>query len=238
MQRARRLVAVMAVTLVGSLVLAGCQSDPTIAAYVGNTKITEEQVSKIVDDYNRLTAQAAAANPGAEQQPPALDRVDVLTAMVLHEGCAQLAQDKSLKPASTTTAADFASQRGMPADSQYAILGAELVSCMSGVPAATAPPTEAELRELYDRALAAGMLQEPVPTFDQIKDRLAQDQSVQQAFAAKQLYTAVAGSERVVVNPRYRPLTVQAFQNAALLPVTIGGSANDAVFVRPANPAS
>jgi hypothetical protein len=104
---------------------------------------------------------------------------------------------------------------------------------MSGVPAATAAPTEAELRDLYDRAVASGMLQEPIRPFEEIKGALAQDQSVQQAFAAKQLYTAVAGSERVVVNPRYRPLTLQAFQNSNLVPVVIGGAASDAVVPAP-----
>src|SRR6185436_17430696 len=111
-----------------------------------------------------------------------------------------------LKPASTTTAADFASQRGMPAKSMYAVIGAELVSCLSGVPQATVAPTDAELREIYDRAVAAQPAGQAVPPFEQVKDQLAQNQTVQQAFAAKALYKAVASDEMVVVNPRYRPL--------------------------------
>jgi hypothetical protein len=237
MQRARRLAAVVTVALVGSLVLTGCQSNPTVAAYVGKTEITEKQVSAVVDDFNQKNATAAAASPAPdqpqEQKPEPLSRVDALTAMVLQEGCAQLAREKGFRPASTTTAEDYAKSRGIPATSQYAAIFAELITCASGVPQATVAPTEAELRALYDRAVAAGMLQQPVPSFEQIKAQLAQDQGVQQAFATKALYNTIASDERVVVNPRYRPLTVEAFQGG-LLPVVIGGAASEAVVDRPA----
>jgi len=134
----------------------------------------------------------------------------------------------------------YAQQRGIPKEAQYTVIFADLITCASGVPQATAAPTDADLRQVYDNVVAARKGQEgqePLPPFEQIKDQIAQNQDVQQAFATKSLYNAIASDERVVVNPRYRPLTLETSQSIPLH-VVIGGTASDAVVAGPANAAS
>src|SRR4051812_11143128 len=106
MQRARRLVAVIAVALVGSFVQAGCQADPTVAAYVGKTKITEADVSKIVDDFT-AKADAAAAKATAEGQPPqkspSLSRDLVVSTLVVGPVCELLRAKQGFAKQAVTT---------------------------------------------------------------------------------------------------------------------------------------
>jgi hypothetical protein len=237
MQAARRLTAVTSVALIGSLLLAGCRSNPTVAAYVGDTQITEERVDAVIDDMAEKKSKAETATPAPdqpaepspEQADEALARTEVVTLLVLHEGCRQLAVAKNLTPTTTVTSEQFAASRQLPADSEYAALGAELTTCMSAVPASNTPPTEDELRQLFDAAKAADLLNDPSIVFDDIKGQLAQDQQVQQAFAGKRLYSALGGATEITVNPRYRPLTVQAFPGNKLLPVVIGDPGSGAL---------
>jgi hypothetical protein len=232
MQRARRLVAVVAVALVGSFVLAGCKADPTVAAYVGKTKITEKQVSEIVDDFNAKAAAAARAAEaqGQPAQPPTpLSRDLVVSTMVMGPVCEQL-QLKQGFAKQTITVDQIAQQEGAPVDSTYAKLRADAWSCLAGMQATGGVPTDEELRDIYDRAVAAGL---GVPAqFEDFKQHAAQDQTIQQYVAINRALGEAANVTNVTVNPRYRPLEFALFaaQNGAPVIVTpLGEDASGAV---------
>jgi hypothetical protein len=232
MQRARRLVAVVAVALVGSLVLTGCKADPKVAAYVGKTKITEKQVSEIVDDYNAQAAAAAAeaAAQGQPSQPPTpLSRDLVVSTLVIGPVCEQLRVTQGFAK-QTITVEQIAQQEGAPVKSVYAKLRSDAWSCLAGMQATGGVPTDEELRDIYDRAVAAGL---GVPAqFEDFKQQAAQDQTIQQYVAINRALGEAANGTDVIVNPRYRPLEFALFvaQNGTPVIVTpLGEDASGAV---------
>ncbi|HCT81584.1 MAG TPA: hypothetical protein DGT23_34420, partial [Micromonosporaceae bacterium] len=90
--RVRVLVFVGALAVAG---LAGCRSEPGVAAYVGDTTITEDRVTQVYDDAQakldeavrrRADEQAAAAGQPAPTALPEvklpITRKDVLSALV------------------------------------------------------------------------------------------------------------------------------------------------------------
>jgi hypothetical protein len=219
---ARRMVPVAALALLGALGLAGCRAQPTVAAYVENTKVTEKQVDDLV-----ANATTAAAKP-EEQGTRAPSRVDVVSTIVLNQLCDELQRKEGFaKPPVSTE--QIRQSEGTPSVSEYAKIRANLWSCLSGVPVGSQEPTDAELRELYDLAKAAGAIDVP---YEDIKAQLAADQSVRQALAIDRTLTEAAKAKDISVNPRYRPLMFPVFtlqSGDAIVSIPMGELGSEAV---------
>jgi hypothetical protein len=234
MQRARRLASFAVVVAVGVLALAGCKSAPGVAAYVGDQKITEKRVDDILADVKKKLA--AVSQPAAQASPTAAatqalpGREMIVSTLVLNMVCDRLAADRGTK----FTAVDInqvAQAEQLPAASTYMAERTKLYSCLGGVETgASATPTEAELREVYDRGKAAGAIPKD-QTFEQIAPQLVGTQ-LNSALAAKHTFTDVVAKYQVTVNPRYRPLELPLLSfsgNAAAVSVPLGQPASDAV---------
>lgn len=240
MQRVRGLVPVVALVLLAGGALAGCRSQPTVAAYVGSDEITEKRVTDIIDDFNGQTATPAApASPGEPTPaPPAISRTDVVSTLVLQQVCDQLKAEKQFKT-TPVSAADIAQREGLPPASDFAKARADLLSCLSGVEPSSGTPTEKELRDFFGRAVAAHAI-DPGTPFESFMQQLSGDeslqQSVSQSLAANRAFTEAAQHTKVSVNPRYRPLEFPIYRlqtGGVLVAVPLGEDALDAVTPAP-----
>ncbi|MER7888266.1 hypothetical protein ABTX15_00380 [Micromonospora sp. NPDC094482] len=207
--RARRLVAVASVA-VGLVALAGCRTEPGVAAYIGDHRITEEQVTSIVGELRPETSASPSANEEQAANPaqaaaPVVSRGEVVTTLVLLDVCRQLSADNSYEPRGQVSPEQVAQQTGLPAEATYVKRFAELHTCMSGVPGSQpVAPTKAELDKVIEIGRAAGSIPADV-TDEQAASQLDGDQLRAALASRKTLVDAIDGYD-VSVNPRYRPL--------------------------------
>jgi hypothetical protein len=178
------------------LILAGCRSSPTVAAYVGGSSITEAQVDGVLANARA----ALGAEPGT--QPPG--RSAVVTTLVLDKVCHAEQAKRGFSP-NPIGVEQIKQLEKVPADSDYARARSSVYSCLAGVPIPDTgtQPSDAELRDIYDRAKAKGLVRVP---FEQIREQLAADPGVQQALAVNRELTSLVQHGDVTVNPRYRPM--------------------------------
>lgn len=226
MQRARRLASIATVAAVGILVLTGCRSEPGVAAYIGDDKIIEDQVTQVVHDAQGRTADNPQARvPG---------RKDVASVLVLREVCQRFSADRGLTEQADITPDQAAQVTGAPADSRYAADFAALHTCLSGVRAGNPQaPTPAELADLVARGKAAGAIPPEIP--DQEAAAQLDGDQLRQALASKRAITDAVDAYDVTVNPRYRPLEfpILTFQgDASAVSVPLGEAGSDAVTDR------
>ncbi|HEX6872468.1 MAG TPA: hypothetical protein VF163_15330 [Micromonosporaceae bacterium] len=219
MSRVPRFVLAAVLTVGGGLGLAACRSEPTVAAYISGDRITEAQIDEIVDDAARTIPEGGAV--------PA--RVDVLTTLLMGRVCADL-QAKQGFPSGQVTVEQVAQVDRVSKDSRYAAERAKTYRCLTGIPKAEAvTPTDAELRDIYQRAAAKGLVETP---YNEIKDRLAADRSVQESVAVNRVLTERVAAGQITVNPRYRPMefTISDLGSGQpLVVLALGEPASDAV---------
>ena len=204
----RSRLALLAVVALAGLALSACQRDPSIAATVGSEKITEDQVDAILADAQNN--RPAPASPSAQNPSPAppgplrIDRADVVRFLVLDKMCTA---DQERRHFAGGEPVDVAELEGISADSQYAKLFAHMTACLNGEVTGIAPvtPTDAEVREIYDRAKAQGI---DVPAFDEVKAQLKDNDQVKQRIAIKRSLEDQARAQGVSISPRYRPVEV------------------------------
>ena len=210
----RSRLALIAVAALAGLALSACQRDPSIAATVGSEKITEAQVDAILADAqnNRPQPEKTDTNPSpAPLGPVQIDRADVVRYLVMDKMCAA-DQARRHFPSADVDPAGFANFKQISPSSQYAQMFAHMNACLSGELNGIAPvtPTDAETREIYDRAKAQGI---EVAAFDQIQDQIKTNDDIKQRIALKRSLEDQARAQAVSINPRYRPVEV------GLLPV-------------------
>src|SRR5688572_15259376 len=68
MQRTRRMALLAVLALAGGLVLAGCRSEPKVAAYVGGTRYTVADVSAMTSRINKVNAEREASAAAAKSR--------------------------------------------------------------------------------------------------------------------------------------------------------------------------
>ncbi|MFC0028904.1 hypothetical protein ACFFMM_05120 [Micromonospora chaiyaphumensis] len=218
--RARRLVAVATVA-VGLVALTGCRTEPGVAAYIGDHRVTEDQVTSILDELR----DGLSASPATAGQADALlpGRDQVVATLVLRDVCRELSADKGYQPQGQVSAAQVAQQTGMPADAVYPQRVAEFSTCMSGVPAGEqVAPTQAELAAV----IAAGRSTGDIPanvTDEEAATQLDGDQ-LRSALATRKVLADAIGGYDVSVNPRYRPLLfpLLSFKGGPAVSVPLG----------------
>jgi len=194
MQRARRLALVAVLPLLGVLALAGCRSEPGVAAYAGSTKYTVEQV-------DALAAEAKdASDYGSVRQT-------VLSLLLIRDVGRTEAKRRNLTlepqdPA--TVAAQYGFQPGSPLAQLIVDSNAVLNSLAQTV--TPVEPTEAEQRELYEHLTVNNA---PVSNpFDDVKKYLTKE-VVGPRLALRSTLVEMFKQADVVVNPLFAPLTYQ-----------------------------
>jgi hypothetical protein len=226
----RSRLALLAVVARAGVTLAACQRDPNVAATVGSDKITEAQVDELLADVqkDRPAPETTNGNPSPSPLPPVpVDRADVVRILVLDKVCAA---DQARRHFANGQAPDAATQFKISPNSQYAKAFDRALSCLSGQVAAATPvtPTDAEVRDIYDRAAAAGL---QLDTFDATRESLKSDPQIQQNIAAKRDIEDQAKTQNVLVSPRYRPLEQGLLFTQSGAPVIVAtvGQTTDAI---------
>ena len=248
MQRVRRFASIAVVASLAVAGLSACRSEPTVAAYVGDSgRITETRVQEIWDDARaELTEaaaqqpEAAAQQPGASAGPPAMPitRGDIVRTLVSADVLAQAAQRQNVTVPANLPLGDYATQLRLPQTAEYVRLHAESDARIRLLreKAQNAPaPTDADLREVYDVLIKSKGI-EGGTTFEQFKTNLPPENLtlVKTAAAVRNQVAEVASTMRIRVNPRYQPLTIPVLEFQAengelrpLVTVPLGANADD-----------
>ncbi|MEO3923537.1 hypothetical protein ABGB07_06715 [Micromonosporaceae bacterium B7E4] len=235
MQRARRLASIAVIAVLGTTVLSACRSDSSVAVYLGDKKITEDEVTSVLDDVRSKVPPGGHA-PGATPAPDAPEvkaptRAQVVGTLVMRELCLKLAADKGFKPSEQAPIEEVARATGLPADSRYVRLFSELDACRAGIPVSQpVAPTQEELMDVVARGRAAGVI--PPDAKDGEAGQQLDGDVLRRALAMRNTLTEALESSDVTVNPRYRPLEypVLTFSDSSpALVVPIGQSGADTV---------
>ncbi|GAA5178426.1 hypothetical protein GCM10023322_05640 [Rugosimonospora acidiphila] len=230
----RRLFAAAAAGALALAALTGCRSDPTVAAYVDGSKITETQVDHMVDDAQRAVDRDNQATKGQQQpvQESVPSRTQVVGVLVAERLTQQVLSQRGITP-QPVDESQVAQFYQVPATSAYASALATVLAGTQAIGQAVGAgyqPTDSDLRSVYDAAVTAGIL--PANTFDQAKPQLQQVQGLPQDLAARNELVKAEGPAKVTVNPRYRPLaypverlsTQSGSFDSVLLPLGPGAS--------------
>ncbi|GAA3772396.1 hypothetical protein GCM10022225_69720 [Plantactinospora mayteni] len=236
MQRARRLASIAVIAVLGTTVLSACRSDSSVAVYLGDKKITEDEVTSVLDDV-RSKVPPGGHEPGATPAPDAPEvkapaRAQVVGTLVMREVCLKLAADKGFTPSEQAPIEQVAQATGLPADSRYVRLFSELDACRAGIPVAQpVAPTQEELMDVVARGRVAGVIPE------EAKDAEAGQQLdgdvLRRALAMRNTLVEALENSDLTVNPRYRPLEypVLTFSDGSpALVIPIGQSGADTVI--------
>jgi hypothetical protein len=205
----RSRLALLAVVALAGLTLSACQRDPSIAATVGSDKITEDQVDAILADAQQNRPAPPTSAPGGPSPSPLgavqIDRADVVRYLVVDKMCTADQERRHFPSAAGADVNEIADVKGISPNSQYAKLFSRMTACLNGEVSGIAPvtPTDAEVREIYDRAKAQGL---EVPEFDKIKDQVRDNDDIKGRVAVKRSLEDQARAQNVFINPRYRPV--------------------------------
>jgi hypothetical protein len=185
----RRLTAAAGVAF-AVLALAACRDSPDVAAYIGDTTITEKHLTE-------------AAQPYANQ----LTREQVLQFLVADALCAQVTADAGVK----VPAPSSAPPAGTP---ELAIAYNRLQSCLKVIPSQPVEVTDADVREVFDTLIAGGQIDpNEAVNYEANKEQFAQQVRSQEvgmadALGRRKTLLAALDSSNVSINPRYGDLTV------------------------------
>ncbi|WP_018218598.1 hypothetical protein [Salinispora vitiensis] len=227
--RARRLVAAASV-VVGLVALTGCRTEPGVAAYVGDQRITEDTVDSILDELrdSRAATEAPELGGPAPELPP---RSQVVGTWVVGTLCDQVSADQGYQPLGRVEPVQVAGQLGLPPESEYVRQLAALHTCRSGLPAGNSvAPTEQELAEVIAAGRAAGVISPDTP--DAVVAGQLDVPQLRNALASRRVLAEAAGEYDVTVNPRYRPLEFPVLNfssEVAAVSVLLGEPGSDAV---------
>jgi hypothetical protein len=206
MQRVRRLASIAVIAVLGTTVLAACRSDSSVAVYLGERKITEDEVTSVVEDARRRAPSPGgdAAAGGAGVTAPS--RSEVVRVLVLGDVCRRLTAERDLRSSDPVDPERLAAQLNLPTGSRYVQQLAELYTCLSAVPTdQQVTPTDAELADLVARGRKAGVVS-PDERDEDAKNRLSQGPQLGMALSQRKVLAEALDREDVVVSPRYRPL--------------------------------
>jgi outer membrane murein-binding lipoprotein Lpp len=203
MQLVRRLALVAVLALVGGIVLSGCRSEPRVAAYVGDTKFTVDQVDAVMSQLDKINA----GRDPAQQAPTG--RQFVVSLMVYGELAQRLIDQKGLTPAKGGVEA-VSSSFDVPADGPYAQLFGNYLNRFGAVrlgPGSDAAPSREQVLRYYHAGVDAGVYPAGVSD-DEVVQKLSTAPDAVKDLAAQHLLDEAGKQNHLVVNPRYAPLTL------------------------------
>ena len=223
MHRARRLASVAVVAVLGLTGLAACRSEPGVAAYLGDQRITEDRVDAIVREAEPPTPTAQAQEPTAAPSAaakPAVSRQDVVDLLVSLDLGKQVVAEKKLTVQDQVTAEQVAAELGIAPGSEYARMYGEWIDVAQAIMAAEQPgtPTDEQIMTVYDGLVEAGAIEPNLP-LAQVKEAFGDGQFVSVASALGDQLAKQADADDASVNPRYLPLAAPLFVTANGRPV-------------------
>lgn len=234
--RARRVVGVVAVAGVGLAGLAGCRSDPDVAAYVADKRITTAEVTRVADEYVGALPQEARSEVDRGEL-----RNQVLRMMVVGDAVARYNQAHQVK-VTEVPLDQFAQAQKLPRDIALTPLFARFLSGQEALRATLRPvaATEADRQEAFRNTTIQGR---PLSVgYDEVKGSFT-DASLGEALAMRDALTTALDEADVTVNPRfgtdYRvPFDVESAQSYFTLPMGDESPVRDAPEEAPAAPAT
>jgi hypothetical protein len=195
----RRLLAAVAVGAIAVSALAGCQADAGTAAYVGKMRITDAKVNQ--------TAGSVTSAPGLTT---AELRRSTLVNLAFIEIAKRYATEKGYAAPDISADRLDALATRLNVDPKDAATNAFVVAAVtarawadllrSKTPAVT--PTDAELMDIYQRAVAVGLA--PPGTFNTIKPQIAAVPELGAAIAVQRDLEARMRTYGVSTSPRYQ----------------------------------
>jgi hypothetical protein len=220
--RVRRLASIAVVASLGLSALAACgRSDPSVAAYVGSTRISTDEVDAVYEDARvRLTAAvedfranqppdpaaSPTSSPGAVEMP--ITRNDVLLILVGQEVLRRLAESKGVKAADVPLD-ELEQNIQIPKESRYARAYATFQGYFQAL-AEKLPPkdlTDADLRDVFARVQRGGGMPELGNTYAEFARNLDDQsrQALSRALSVRDLIYEQVEKVDAVVNPKFAP---------------------------------
>ena len=229
MQRARRTLSLVLAVLVGTVVLSGCRSEPTVAAYVDGKQYTVRSVNQWVQEINDVLDTLPADQRGTLNFGKV--RQLVLRSMIFEDVVLRAATDHGVAaPQPDLSAAEVAF--GLPEGSPLtepllkthlaeSIAKVDPVFAALGEAAPSVEPSEADRHEVYNNLTSQG---QPINlSYDSVGPHLTTEQIGTQLGLRDWLRDAVE-RHHVVVNPKYAPLSLT-------VPIAFSSSTTSAVTV-------
>ncbi|MBM2619311.1 hypothetical protein JIG36_27545 [Actinoplanes sp. LDG1-06] len=240
MQRARRLVSIVVVASLATAGLTACRSEPSVAAYVGDSaKVTEARVQDVWDNAEEALTAATADQPEAPAM--SITRADIVRTLVGHDVLTGVARREGVTLPAELALGDYATQLRLPQSAEYVRLYAEfdglLRALRTKVQSSAPDATDDDLREVYDVLLSSGEIPAGT-TFDQFKQQLPAENLalVKTAAAVRKEVAELTDTMEITVNPRYQPLNIpvlefqtQSGQLSPLVVVPLGEGADSPV---------
>ncbi len=160
--------------------LAACRSAPNVAAYVGDTVITEQQITDLTDGYNAKAPQDRKVTRDLVMEYALGERL-----------CNRASEAKkfSYQPPS------------VPDESpEFLKIASRFEACIEAIPVSAA--TEAEIRAVYNLEVAEGRLSPDVP-FEQVRKSIEGNENLQRQLTWRRTLSEQDKAANVVINPRY-----------------------------------
>jgi hypothetical protein len=207
---ASRLFAAVAAVALAVTGLTACRSDPAVAAYVGDRKVTIAEVDK---DFDQVRAKA----PGSK-----VTRQDIADLLVAVEiGKLVLAENKLTQSAQQTPPEAVAQQVKMPADLEYVQKFAEWDTILATLRPTLKPAelSDKALLDVYNALAATGVIPAGRP-IDEVRQQLGQAPVVQSAVSTSLALGEQVKKSHASINPRFLPLRVPLYvpnQDGSLL---------------------
>lgn len=197
--RARRLCAAVALAAVGVLVLGACaKSNPSVAAYVGNTAYTKADVDRAFDSVPDEQA----------QQNGQRIREFIVSMMVVSEVAERHA--KATGKTIDVNPTEVAQGSGLPVDDPIVQLQARYQAALEFLQneAKATEPDDALRRELFNQLTAKGVVSPGTP-YDDVRSAI-DSEGLRHLVGVRNLLAELAERYDVRVNPAYGPLQLQA----------------------------
>ncbi|MEV4509368.1 hypothetical protein AB0K00_10465 [Dactylosporangium sp. NPDC049525] len=177
--------------------LAGCRSDPNVAAYLGDGAVTIEEVGSVAADLTFAPAQRGQVTGY------------VLGSMIIRDVGRRLAAERSLTVRQETTPGMVAQYYDLPADARIVTLVTDTQNVLLTLAAAVTPvePDRDQQRAAFDALFfASGRPVSERYAFEQVQYLLNRD-SIGRMIALRQLLDDAVAASGITVNPRYAGLT-------------------------------
>ncbi|WP_157641277.1 hypothetical protein [Longispora albida] len=221
----RRALAATALAAVAALALTGCRSEPIAAAYVGDTRIENSQVQKVVDEVSK----PGVAKPGQVGQ----SKQGIASFIVVGELALRLCAEQKLT-VQPVTAAEFAAQRRSNEVLEFDRLQEKYAPCLAALEESVAPavPSEADVKEMTALVNGQGFRINNA-------ERITGDQEFRKKLGLRNTLREAMTKYNVTINPLYAPASYVVMSDegpngaAVKLIVLQLAGANPAVTDRP-----
>ncbi|HYO38561.1 MAG TPA: hypothetical protein VER39_02785, partial [Nocardioidaceae bacterium] len=198
MHRVRRLASIAVVAALALGGLTACRSDPSVAAYVGSARYTDDTIVRTVEE---VLASVPAEQRG--QIRPASVREQVVHMLVVRDAARAYAKAEGITVAGPDLRA-FAEERRLPPEASFTQLLHGYSTVLDALSAKAAPvaPTEDDQREAYEHAQIQGQPLSQAAPFAEVR-KFFDQQTLGPALGLRKLLGEVLSDADISIHPRY-----------------------------------